>query len=385
MAKQVPGIRQRSPGTWQITVYTTRVDAEGRYQRVIETLRGTRRQAEHRRSELIADLSAGRYKRPSRETVATYLDRWIESKSDLSPRTRVHYKVTVNNHIVPYIGKVYLNQLDAGHILIVMGKWREKGLADSTCKTQFAIMHHAISQAVRWKLISSNPMDSVETPKTPKRVFRILDEKQFHRLTIALDEGPNAIAYRLLIHTGIRLGELLGLRWKDVDLPNSALTIAQQYTHDKRFAPTKGNKDSRQINIDSHLVGLLRAHRAQQNSTRLTVGKQWQPFDLVCCNDLGSPLFTWSIRNHFTRTLRKLELPDDYRLHDLRHNHASVMLTLGVDLKVIQERLGHSSPAFTLSVYGHQMPGRQQEAAQRFADRLEQSSSGSQADEEVPG
>jgi integrase len=176
------------------------------------------------------------------------------------------------------------------------------------------------------------------------------------------------------LHTGLRMGELLGLRWRDCDLDNGRLSI-QQTAYQVRgggtaFGPTKTHRSRRPITLAADFVHALRAHRAAQTERRLVAGPAWRgDLDLVFDDGIGGPLSPDRLRAGFQRVLREAGLPT-IRFHDLRHTMATLMLAAGEHPKVVSERLGHASVMLTLDTYSHVLPGLQEAAAERLADTL---------------
>jgi integrase len=177
--------------------------------------------------------------------------------------------------------------------------------------------------------------------------------------------------WHVSLYTGLRRGELLGLRWTDVDLDARSIRVAQQFvapSHEGHFANPKSKTARRTVEITEATAQVLRAHRARQNADRLTAGSGWQG-DLVFSDALGAPLLPRTVSAWFKKDVQVAGVPSA-TLHDLRHTHASLLLRAGVNPKVVQERLGHSDVTTTLRTYSHVMPGMQRHAATAFAELL---------------
>ena len=189
----------------------------------------------------------------------------------------------------------------------------------------------------------------------PSELRTFLDLVKGHRLEAA---------WHLAAMTGMRRGEILGLRWKDVDLRAARISIRQALVSVayEIIASTPKNHMARVVDIDSGTVDQLREHSARQRTERNSWRSNYQVNDLVFCREDGSPIHPHSLSQAFERLVKKSELPK-IRLHDLRHTHATIAIQAGVPVKVISERLGHETPAFTLKQYAHVIPGMQAEAA----------------------
>lgn len=236
-----------------------------------------------------------------------------------------------------------------------------------------AVLHRCFRDAVRWKKIPFNPADSADPPKlsadddrdemqvwTPAQVQTFLAHVQAERL-YAL--------WALAFSTGMRRGELCGLRWSDVDLDAGRLRVAQTLARvGKRleYGTPKSKRSRRSLPLDTRTVAALKSWKAQQARERLAWGPAYNDTGLVFNREDGSPLSPDGVGKAFEVRARKSKLPI-IRLHDIRHTYASISLASGVNIKVLSERLGHATVAFTLDVYGHLLPGMQEDAAEQVA------------------
>jgi integrase len=200
-----------------------------------------------------------------------------------------------------------------------------------------------------------------------------LDLDQAQMLVAQLEATAAGTAILVKLSTGLRMGELLGLRWTDIDFDLHLIALQQQlqwlaglgYT----MRAVKTHRSRRPVSIDADLVDILRTHKVRQNEVRLKVGELWKPNEYVFANEIGEHLTPDQVRRTLLRALRAAGLPE-IRPHDLRHTHASVLLRLRTPMKVVQERLGHSSFAITADVYSHVAPDLQSQAAGAFGAAL---------------
>jgi integrase len=235
------------------------------------------------------------------------------------------------------------------------------------------IVRKALADALRKGSVTRNVADLADPPKpsagrkaavhawTPAQLRQFLDEIASHRLYPAVYLAAN---------TGMRRGEVLGLRWKDVDLDRCRLSVQQalvNIAYELEFADVKTQTSRRTIDLDERTIAVLRAWRKKQLEERLLVGRRDDEAGLVFTQPDGSPVHPDYFSQVFERHVSKSQLPR-IRLHDLRHTHATILLQAGVPVKVVSERLGHSSPAFTMSVYQHVLPGMQADAAATFSE-----------------
>jgi integrase len=232
------------------------------------------------------------------------------------------------------------------------------------------VVHKALDTAVKWQLISRNVADAVELPsKAVKREMKVLDEKQVEQMLIAALETSYYGPILLATLAGLRRGEIFGLRWSDVDLAASRLTIRQtvQYTPETGvfFKEPKTAKSARSVVVAPAVVDMLRRQRQHQLATRLANGPIFEDNDLVFSQDNGKPIHPDTISSWFPEFLERAGLPR-IRFHDLRHTHATLLLKNGIDVKVVSERLGHSGIGITMDTYIHVLPDQQEDAANRL-------------------
>jgi integrase len=236
------------------------------------------------------------------------------------------------------------------------------------------LLHAALRHAVRWGLLVRNPCDMVDPPRRVTPEMRVLDEEQVRLfLAEARRSSPHYTLYLAAILTGMRQGELMGLRWRDVDFVVGVASIQQtfyQMGKQQFFKEPKTPRARRNVALPKAMIEELRRGREQQAGYRALFGSEYQDHDLIFCQPNGKPLRANNIvRRDFKWVLKRAGLPQ-IRFHDLRHCHATLLLRHGVHPKIVQERLGHATPAFTLQVYSHVLPGLQAEAAEVLGSRL---------------
>lgn len=212
-------------------------------------------------------------------------------------------------------------------------------------------MFTALRQAVRWQLVARNVAESVEAPKPTSKRIEALEPEQAHAILQAVAGTGLEIPVVLALGTGLRRGEVLGLRWDDVDLDTGHARIAQTLQTDGSFGTPKTHRSNRAIAMPAPVVTALRAHRKTQNERRLICGHGWYNLDLVIDRGDGSPMPPWSLSHDFTAVAKSLGL--DLSFHGLRHAYATLALSAGVDMKTTQTILGHASFGVTADLYSH--------------------------------
>jgi integrase len=356
-------IRQRSPGHWAI-VLDLREPATGKMRRKWHTFTGTKRQAQIECARLIAAVNGGTYLEPSKLTVGQFLERWLEHiKPLISPRTHERYGEIVSTNINPLVGAVVLTKLrpmqisDAYAKALASGR-RDScgGLAPSTVRYMHVILKAAMAQAVRWQMLAHNPVDAVDAPN--------IEATRGTRLRITVI---------LAVLCGLRRGEIAALRWRNISLDKAQLAVtesAEQTRAGVRYKKPKSGK-GRTVALSARVVNELRTHRAQQAEELLVLGVPLSDETFVIGQADGSPLQPRTITHQWHLLLSKNKSLPRIRFHDLRHAHATHMLSSGIHPKIASERLGHSKVGITLDLYSHVLPGMQEDAVARVDRDLE--------------
>lgn len=331
-------------------------------------------------TETLQAMNTGTWVQPSAVTLGEYAERWLAlAEGRLKPSTWTSYKTKLTVHVLPTLGRVPLQDLtpdalDALYLRLLRSGKRVKGhdpapLSARSVKYTHIIIKAMLSDAVRKGLLTRNPADFA-TPPTPKassagvaghatwsaqQVAVFLDHTQEHRY------GP---IWAFLALTGCRRGEALGLRWSDVDYEARRVVLQQSIgkVGGKTVVGTLKSGSGRTVACDDGLIARLKTHRREQLEERAMMGAGFTDQGLVFANPDGSPYYPETISRSFKEQSTAANLPP-IRLHDLRHTWATLALQAGVNPKVVQERLGHSSVTITLSVYSHVMPTMHDDAA----------------------
>ena len=364
-------IRLRADGRWEATL--TLPPQNGRRQR--RSFFGTTR------AEAAAKMRGAQSKQdnglplPSEKlTLAAFLKTWLLTKQpDLRPESYRRYEEAVRLHIVPAIGKKALAKLTPADVQACYAACRAKGLSGTSVQLIHGALHKALDDAARWSQAARNVADLVNTPRRSTPEMRTLTGEESAALLRAAQGDPLEAFFAVALTTGLRLGELQALCWREVDLERRRLrvtaTLAGVADGKPVLAPPKTSRSRREVYLSEMAVEALQHHRAQQLEARLLVGQHWQDNDLVFANAFGRPLDGNNVRERsFKKLLARAGLPP-MRFHNLRHAAASLLMAEGVGIKVISEMLGHADITVTLKVYAHLMPSAQEQAAGAM-DRL---------------
>jgi len=354
-------IYRRKDGRWAASVTLDGGRRKSYYGR-------TREEVGRRLAKALHEREQGQPLPPEKETVSSYLARWLEdaARPTIRATTFDNYSRMVRRHVAPAIGHLRLARLAPHDLSRLYRRMLDRGLSARTAQLTHAILHRALRQAVRWRLVAVNVCDMVDAPRPQRREFRTLDTEEAMRLLTASEGDRFHGLYALALTCGMRQAELLGLRWADLNLPGAVLAVRQQAIRVKggwAFTPPKTDKGRRTIALPVLAVRALRQHKIRQTEERLALGPAWEDNDLVFPNQVGRPIERQNlIRRSFHPVLDKAGL-GRLRFHDLRHSAATLMLAQGIHPRVVQERLGHSTISVTMDVYSHVMPTLQKEAA----------------------
>jgi integrase len=330
-----------------------------------------RKAAQQARTELLGALERRSYVAPERTTLAEYLrGQWLPAiQSRVRPGTWVEYQRKVDAHLIPALGQVPLQQLTTAMLNAHYQQLLSRGVGARTVQYVHATIRKALHDAIRWGLLVRNPA-LYAAPPTPRRgELQTWTAEELHQFLDSVQGDRLYAAWRLAALTGMRRGEVLGLRWADLDLDNGWLSVRQTLIvvdNHAQLSQPKTIRGRRQLALDPETIMVLRGHRRNQAAERLAAGPSWTPSDLVFTRQDGTPLHPEYVRRLFDRHLQRAELPR-IRFHDLRHTHATLALQAGVHPKVVSERLGHTTVSITLDVYSHAIPGIQQDAASTVA------------------
>ena len=335
------------------------------------SVKGTKKDAEKRLAELLHQLDTGTFTRPTKTTVAEYLERWLKDYvwPNLAPRTAEGYEHIMHRHLIPSLGNMTLTQAKPEHLQRYYSEKLSTGLSAQTVRHHHTALHKALETAVEWGLLSRNPADAVRPPRVQRPEMQTWGEDDIAHFFEAAKHTPYYALFYTALFTGMRRSELLALRWQDVDFMLSQVCVSRSLHVLKVgkviFRSPKTAKGRRTIALPPSAVLLLKEHREKQKLERAMLRIPSKDDDLLFSHFDGKPLLPNTVTHAWIKLVRRSGLKS-IRLHDARHSHASLMLKQGIHPKIVQERLGHSSIQITLDTYSHVTPGLQQAAAQRF-------------------
>ena len=324
-----------------------------------QTYHATRKEALAAKRKMLHELEQGTLITAKQQTMKDYLEQWLQAKRlELKDGTYEYYRKYAARYILPTLGHIPLQKLTDGHIQDLYATLLKR-ISASTVRMVHRILRGALNAAVKSRKIVVNPAVQVTLPKQEHHelAYLTIDEAQ-HLLHVARGHSLECLL-TLAITTGMRQGEMLALRWSDIDLAKKTVRVVRSLSYRdpdgdgfvfKETEP-KTTSSKRTIPLPECVIAALKAHRIQQLETRLRE-PSWRNGDLIFTNDEGGYAWPVTIRDQLRKLLRSAELPA-IRFHDLRHTTATTLLSLGVNPKVVQEWLGHSSISITLGTYGH--------------------------------
>ena len=301
-----------------------------------------------------------------RQKTGGFLWEWLDIiKPSLRPGSWQRYEQMVRIHLTPQIGHIALARLTPGAVQRLYANRLEAGLSSTSVHHLHAFLHSALDHAARWGLVARNVTDLVRPPRISRKEMTTLSPEQTRAFLRLAAGEPHEALYVLAITTGMRQGELLALRWRDVDLDRGSLRVVgtmRRITGGFAIQEPKTPRSRRQLSLGAVALSALKGHRTRQLEKRLGLGSAWHDDDLVFANEVGRPIEVGNLlRRSFWPLLGRAHLPR-IRFHDLRHTAATLMLGKGVHPKVVSEMLGHAQVAVTLDLYSHVTPNMQQAA-----------------------
>ncbi|EOO24845.1 DNA integration/recombination/inversion protein [Bacillus cereus BAG1X2-3] len=332
----------------------------------------TKQEAENALTMLLSEVHTGTYVEPSKLSYGEYLQDWFNTKKhSVGIQTAKVLKGYLNSRIIPSLGNIKLDKLTSLHMQNYVNSLRDEGLKRGTIEKIIKIIRNSLEHAIDMELITKNVAAKTKLPKSDKEELTIWNEQEVQLFLKATQDSRYSIVFHMALVTGMRQGELLGLRWKDVDLEKGHLTISQTLSHDGKMFLLGGKTKSslRKILLPASTVAKLKKHRAVVLKEKLGQGEEYHDNDLVMCTPSGTPITPANVRRSLNALIKKAAVPK-IRFHDLRHTHATLLLAKGVNVKVISERLGHSNIKITLDTYSHVLPTMQEDAVNKIEEIL---------------
>jgi len=350
----------------------------GKRRQKSQTVKGTKRDAERTLREVLLSLEQGSYVKPNKISLGELLRQWLKDYASMNTtdRTQESYTSIIERHLIPALGKISLIDLQAQNIQSYYAKKLAEGRADGKggLSPRSVVYHHrilskALDYAVKMGLVVRNVAKVVEPPRVARVTMQTLSPEEVSRFLDVARDTDYYVYFATLLYTGLRRGELLALRWRNLDLGSGKLSVVETAyklgNGRYRIKEPKTPQSRRTVILPPSLVELLKVYRFDQELLRIQLGISLNVDDFVFIRPDGSPINPSAITLAFRRIIKKAGLKG-IRIHDLRHTHATLMLKAGIHPKVVSERLGHANIGITLDIYSHVLPGLQEAAAEKF-------------------
>lgn len=363
--------RLRSDGRWEVR-YSAGIHP-GTGKPVVRSIYGrTSEEVVQKLRAVTAAIDAHTFVEPQRMALGEWLDIWLsEYSGGIKPGTLKCYSDAVKNHVKPGLGAVRLCELQPHAVQRFVNGLQRGGLSPKTVKNIHGVLCKALSEAVRVRYIASNPAAGCILPKIVRDEIHPFDAEEIAAFMDGIRGNPSEAVFFVALNTGMRLSEILGLRWSRVDFKKGTIRV------DAQLLVKRGADSVRELGLPKNsrprtfiaapaVMECLRGVERRQKEWRLQAGPVWSnPLDLVFTNEMGEDMPHATVEHRFSRVLASAGI-EGHRFHDLRHTFTVESIRAGVDVKTLSANLGHSSVAFTLDVYGHVTKDMQQEAADRL-------------------
>ena len=327
----------------------------------------TRKHAERLLAERLADIHRGSYFEPRKVTFAEFTTLWVKNYAEqqVRPNTLALYSMFFNIHILPVFGNLQLSRIRVEAIEKFKTEKLRSGLSPQTVKHLTRLIRQMLNHAIDWEYLKRNPAARVKDPKVPQTEMDCLSPEEAKHFLSFVDAEWFPF-FLLAISTGLRIGELLAMKWANLDPDSGRYFVKETMTRKGEFSPTKTTGSAKPVNVIPSCISALREHRARQSELRLKTGASYLDLDLIFASSKGTPLSDRNIVNRIFHPILKRAGLRRIRFHDLRHTTASLLISQGENPKYIQSQMRHASIQTTFDRYGHLFSETHKEAVARL-------------------
>jgi len=327
--------------------------------------------------QILKELEEGEFIEPSNQTFSSYIDEWFQHYvKRVKETTALSRKYTVDRHLLrenPFRNKP-LSKITTKDIDVLYNLKLEEGYSTNTVRKIHQMLYQALEQALKWNLIKTNPVSKTDPPSIKTKDIKIWSFDEIHAFLDESKKSRHFIMFLLAIYTGMRKGEILGLMWSDIDFEKKVIRVQRSVAlitgSGYVFISPKTKKSIRQVQISDFLIEELLAHKKFQEEWKKRSGEQYQDLDLVISTETGTIQDPRNILREMAKICKDANVTP-IRFHDMRHTHASILISEGVDIVKVASRLGHTNPKTTLEIYAHLMPNEDNEVADIFHNAFE--------------
>lgn len=327
----------------------------------------TRREAQATLTAWLADIDKGTAVDRSTKTVAEIVAYWIDThaRPHLRAKTVADYENIIKNHILPELGDIPVQRLTPDRLLTFYARKTAAGVGPRTLRLCHILLRQALRQAATVGFVSRNVADIVKPPRGQRPEMHVWNVAQAQAFLAVADQSNYGPIWIVALATGTRRGEVLGLRWQDMDVAQSALHVRQTVGAVRgriEFKPPKTRSSMRTVHISKEVIAALQEHKRRQDERRLTLGETWQAHNLIFTAENGNPIHPDNLQHDFRRLVRLAGVPY-IRIHDLRHTFVTLAYQSGASIKAISEMIGHANIGITLDIYTHVLPEQRMEVS----------------------
>ena len=364
---------RKKDSTWQYTVELDRDPISNKRKQKSKGGFRTKRECEKAMAEMIVQIEQGEYFESKETLLKDYLHQWLEAiKNNISEGTFVFYNDIVDKIIIPKLGLIKINKLTPLSIQNFLTS-ESKNKSGTTVRHYYNVLNISLNRALKWQLIQVNPCNAVETPKKSQKKIKVLSPEESNNLLEYTQSCIFEVMYipvLLALTCGMRRGEILGLKWDNINFEKNILVVKnnlQLFNGTIKLTVPKTDKSARTIALLPSTIKILKEHKKNQLKQKLLHSSEYNDENFVCCWEDGRPIRPDYITQTFKKIIRHGNFLD-VSFHDLRHTHATLQLLKGVNPKIVSERLGHSRINMTLDTYSHVLPEMQQQAVEKLAE-----------------
>ncbi|MFT8320837.1 MAG: site-specific integrase [Bacillus sp. (in: firmicutes)] len=335
----------------------------------------TKKEAELAKAEFIAQLKKEGYFPTQSELMEDFIIKWLNTvyKHEVQPTTFERAKSIVENHILPAFTKKEVSSIKTYDVQQFLSSKSNDGLSPATVKIIRNLLSKAFQTAIDWELINGNPTERVKGPSIVKKEKEIWTSEEAKTFLESCDELRWTVAFSLGLHTGMRRGEILALKWENINFEKQTVKIKESLAYTKEhgltFNTPKTSNSYREVVLPASIIELLKQHKSEQNIMKQRMGTSYHQFNLVVSTADGKPIHPRNLARTFDRLIEKAGIKK-ISIHGLRHTNATLLMKQGINPKIVSERLGHANVGITLDIYSHTDLDMQVESAAKLEEML---------------
>ncbi len=354
---------------YEITVEGERNKLTGKRNRVFNTIKGSRREANAEMHSMITEMEKGKAMKASPITIAQWMDTWLDLYiPNVEETTKVGYKTKIRCYIKPALGNIMMKSLRTEHVQRMVNDMLERGLSPKNIRDTYNNINVAMKKAVTLLMFPYNPCEGVVLPKLKRYKAKVYDLKMIHQLLDTAEGTDMYLPILLCVTVGLRRGELLALRWENIDFEHNILKVRSNLVRGEDGFIIKAPKSEagiRDIQIGNEVISELLKEKERYAEDKAELGALFQDNAFIIRQKHGAPMTPDAMSRKWKRFIQAHDLPN-IRFHALRHSNATALIQAGVNPRVVQQRLGHSDVSITLNTYTHVLPEMDKDAAQKL-------------------